>query len=106
MLHALAAAFRFLILARLVEGRCASTGPGERGGRGAVGLLPRLPLLRILGLMTGTRRGRFVVYARYGNHGVGLLGAALCHVKHCRLGVPGARAERDDGCCEADRSAR
>lgn len=43
--------------------------------------------LRVLGLITGTRRGRSVVYALHDNHVAELLDQALYHVEHLHLGV-------------------
>ncbi|MFE1500537.1 ArsR/SmtB family transcription factor, partial [Streptomyces albidoflavus] len=47
----------------------------------------QLRLLRNLGLVTGTREGRSVVYALHDDHVAGLLDQALHHVEHLRLGM-------------------
>ena len=47
----------------------------------------QLRLLRNLGLVTGERRGRSVIYALYDNHVAELLEQALYHVEHLRLGL-------------------
>ena len=85
-LQALATPSRLRILARLQEGPCAV---GDLAA--AVGMEPsacshQLRLLRNLGLVTGERRGRSIVYALYDNHVSELLDQALFHVEHLRLG--------------------
>jgi DNA-binding transcriptional ArsR family regulator len=52
-----------------------------------------LRLLRNLGLVTGTRQGRSVVYALYDNHVAELLDQALYHAEHLRLGLTDEPAE-------------
>ena len=47
----------------------------------------QLRLLRNLGLVTGERRGRSIVYALYDHHVAELLEQALHHVEHLRLGL-------------------
>ncbi|MFJ6659510.1 ArsR/SmtB family transcription factor [Streptomyces sp. NPDC091377] len=91
-LQALATPSRLHILARLQEGPCPV---GELAD--AVGMEPsacshQLRLLRNLGLVTGERRGRSIVYALYDNHVAELLDQALYHVEHLRLGVRDAPA--------------
>ncbi|MFE1955010.1 MULTISPECIES: ArsR/SmtB family transcription factor [Streptomyces] len=85
-LQALATPSRLRILARLQEGPCAV---GDLAA--AVDMEPsacshQLRLLRNLGLVTGERRGRSIVYALYDNHVSELLDQALYHVEHLRLG--------------------
>ncbi|WP_406349201.1 metalloregulator ArsR/SmtB family transcription factor [Streptomyces sp. NBC_00144] len=87
-LQALATPSRLYILARLQEGPCAV---GELAG--AVGMEQsacshQLRLLRNLGLVTGERQGRSIVYSLYDNHVSELLEQALYHVEHLRLGLP------------------
>jgi DNA-binding transcriptional ArsR family regulator len=47
----------------------------------------QLRLLRNLGLVTGTRAGRSIVYNLYDNHVAQLLDQAVYHIEHLRLGV-------------------
>ncbi|WP_073948445.1 ArsR/SmtB family transcription factor [Streptomyces kebangsaanensis] len=47
----------------------------------------QLRLLRALGLVTGRRDGRRVVYSLYDDHVAQLLDQAVHHVEHLRLGV-------------------
>ncbi len=48
----------------------------------------QLRLLRNLGLVTGTRAGRSIVYSLYDNHVAQLLDEAVYHSEHLRLGLP------------------
>ncbi|WP_373302610.1 ArsR/SmtB family transcription factor [Streptomyces atratus] len=57
----------------------------------------QLRLLRNLGLVTGERRGRSVIYALYDNHVAELLDQALFHVEHLRLGLHDTPAEEAAG---------
>jgi ArsR family transcriptional regulator, nickel/cobalt-responsive transcriptional repressor len=41
-----------------------------------------------MGLVTGARNGRSVIYALYDNHVAMLLDEAVYHIEHLRLGVP------------------
>jgi DNA-binding transcriptional ArsR family regulator len=92
-LQALATPSRLLILARLREGPCAATELAAAVGMEQSACSHQLRLLRNLGLVTGTRKGRSVVYALYDNHVAQLLDHALYHAEHLRLGLtdpPGA----------------
>ncbi|MFD1829965.1 MULTISPECIES: ArsR/SmtB family transcription factor [Streptomyces] len=92
-LQALATPSRLLILARLREGPCPATELAAAVGMEQSACSHQLRVLRTLGLVTGTRRGRSVVYALYDNHVAELLDHALYHVEHLRLGItdaPGA----------------
>jgi ArsR family transcriptional regulator, nickel/cobalt-responsive transcriptional repressor len=87
-LQALATPSRLLILARLRE---SPTSVGELAQ--AVAMEPsavshQLRLLRALGLVTGERRGRTIVYSLYDTHVAQLLDEAVYHVEHLRLGRP------------------
>ncbi|GAA2091077.1 metalloregulator ArsR/SmtB family transcription factor [Streptomyces albiaxialis] len=87
-LQALSTPSRLLILARLREGPCAATELAAAVGMEQSACSHQLRLLRNLGLVTGTRQGRSVVYALYDNHVAELLDQALYHVEHLRLGLP------------------
>ena len=50
----------------------------------------QLRMLRHLGLVVGERRGRQVVYALHDDHVGDLVGQAVGHVEHVRLGIRGA----------------
>lgn len=86
-LQALAAPSRLLILARLREGPLPATELAAEVGMEQSACSHQLRLLRNLGLVTGTRQGRSVVYALYDNHVAELLDQALYHVEHLRLGL-------------------
>jgi DNA-binding transcriptional ArsR family regulator len=86
-LQALATPSRLYILARLQEGPCAVGDLAEAVGMEASACSHQLRLLRNLGLVTGERRGRSIVYALYDNHVAELLEQALFHVEHLRLGL-------------------
>jgi DNA-binding transcriptional ArsR family regulator len=86
-LQALATPSRLLILTRLREGPLPATELAAEVGMEQSACSHQLRLLRNLGLVTGTRRGRSVVYALYDNHVAELLDQALYHVEHLRLGL-------------------
>lgn len=86
-LQALATPSRLYILARLQEGPCAVGDLADAVGMEASACSHQLRLLRNLGLVTGERRGRSIVYALYDNHVAELLEQALFHVEHLRLGL-------------------
>ncbi|MEV6057991.1 metalloregulator ArsR/SmtB family transcription factor [Streptomyces sp. NPDC052107] len=86
-LQALATPSRLLILARLREGPLPATELADEVGMEQSACSHQLRLLRNLGLVTGTRKGRSVVYSLYDNHVAELLHQALYHVEHLRLGL-------------------
>ncbi|MFE4373382.1 ArsR/SmtB family transcription factor [Streptomyces sp. NPDC056835] len=86
-LQALATPSRLYILARLQEGPCAVGELAEAVGMEQSACSHQLRLLRNLGLVTGERRGRSIVYALYDHHVAELLDQALFHVEHLRLGL-------------------
>ena len=94
-LQALATPSRLRILARLQEGPCAVGDLAEAVGMEASACSHQLRLLRNLGLVTGERRGRSIVYALYDHHVAELLDQALFHVEHLRLGLHDAPAAGD-----------
>jgi DNA-binding transcriptional ArsR family regulator len=86
-LQALATPSRLLILSRLREGPCAATELAAEVGLEQSACSHQLRLLRNLGMVTGERRGRSVVYALYDSHVAELLDQAIYHVEHLRLGL-------------------
>ncbi|MFF7497156.1 ArsR/SmtB family transcription factor [Streptomyces rubiginosohelvolus] len=86
-LQALATPSRLYILARLQEGPCAVGELAEAVGMEASACSHQLRLLRNLGLVTGERQGRSIVYSLYDDHVAELLDQALYHVEHLRLGI-------------------
>ncbi|MCX5310120.1 helix-turn-helix transcriptional regulator [Streptomyces sp. NBC_00154] len=93
MLQALSTPSRLLILARLREGPCAATELATAVGMEQSACSHQLRLLRNLGLVTGTRQGRSVVYTLHDNHVAALLDQALYHVEHLRPGLIDAPTE-------------
>jgi DNA-binding transcriptional ArsR family regulator len=92
-LQALATPSRLYILARLKEGPCSAGELAAAVGMEQSACSHQLRLLRNLGLVTGERRGRSIVYALYDHHVAELLDQALFHVEHLRLGLRDAPAE-------------
>ncbi|MFF6995455.1 ArsR/SmtB family transcription factor [Streptomyces sp. NPDC008313] len=86
-LQALATPSRLYILARLQEGPCSVGDLAEAVGMEASACSHQLRLLRNLGLVTGERQGRSIIYTLYDSHVAELLDQALYHVEHLRLGV-------------------
>ncbi|MHC3469430.1 ArsR/SmtB family transcription factor [Streptomyces sp. 7R007] len=94
-LQALATPSRLLILARLREGPMAATELANEVGMEQSACSHQLRLLRNLGLVVGTRKGRCVMYALHDNHVAELLDQALYHVEHLRLGLSDTAATPD-----------
>ncbi|MER5687679.1 metalloregulator ArsR/SmtB family transcription factor [Streptomyces sp. NPDC002205] len=92
-LQALSTPSRLLILAWLREGPCAATELATAVGMEQSACSHQLRLLRNLGLVTGTRQGRSVVYTLHDDHVAALLDQALYHVEHLRLGLTDAPTE-------------
>ncbi|GAA2625111.1 metalloregulator ArsR/SmtB family transcription factor [Actinomadura fulvescens] len=86
-LQALATPSRLLILARLREGPCAATELADAVAMEPSACSHQLRLLRNLGLVTGTRQGRRIVYALHDDHVAALLDQAVYHVEHLSLGL-------------------
>ncbi|MDI5973473.1 metalloregulator ArsR/SmtB family transcription factor [Streptomyces sp. SL13] len=94
-LQALATPSRLLILARLRDGPCAATELAGEVGMQQSACSHQLRVLRTLGLVTGTRQGRSIIYALHDNHVAELLDQALHHVEHLRLGITDAGTPPD-----------
>jgi DNA-binding transcriptional ArsR family regulator len=86
-LQALATPSRLLILARLREGPCAVAELAQAAGMQPSACSHQLRLLRNLGLVTGQRDGRSIIYALYDDHVAELLDQAVYHIDHLRLGL-------------------
>ncbi|MGH3625844.1 MAG: ArsR/SmtB family transcription factor, partial [Sciscionella sp.] len=67
-LQALATPSRLLILTQLRQGPSPVTDLADAVGMEQSAVSHQLRLLRNLGLVTGTRRGRSIVYTLYDNH--------------------------------------
>jgi ArsR family transcriptional regulator, nickel/cobalt-responsive transcriptional repressor len=86
-LQALVTPSRLLILTCLREAPCSVTQLAETVGMEQSAVSHQLRLLRNLGLVTGTRSGKNIVYALYDNHVAMLLDQAVYHIEHLRLGI-------------------
>ncbi|RMI33433.1 ArsR/SmtB family transcription factor [Nocardia stercoris] len=86
-LQALATPSRLLILTELRHGPRPVTDLAEAVGMEQSAVSHQLRLLRNLGLVTGTRAGRSIVYRLYDNHVAQLLDEAVYHSEHLRLGL-------------------
>lgn len=85
-MQALATTSRVRILGRLRESPCAVGELAVAVGMEQSAVSHQLRLLRHLGLVTGERRGRQIVYALHDSHVAELLDQAVSHIEHVRLG--------------------
>lgn len=85
-LQALTSPNRLLILTQLRQGPRAVTDLAEAVGMEQPAVSHQLRLLRTLGLVTGERNGRHVVYRLHDAHVAALLDEAIYHIEHLRLG--------------------
>lgn len=81
-LQALATPSRLHILATLVEGPCAAGVLAERAGLEASACSHQLRILRHLGLITGERDGRSMIYTLADQHVADLIEQAIGHAEH------------------------
>ena len=86
-LQALATPSRLLILTELRQGPRPVTELADAVGMEQSAVSHQLRLLRNLGLVTGERAGRSIVYRLYDNHVAQLLDEAVYHSEHLRLGL-------------------
>jgi DNA-binding transcriptional ArsR family regulator len=86
-LQALASPNRLLILTRLRQSPCSVTELSAAVGMEQPAVSHQLRLLRTLGLVSGDRSGRNIVYRLYDNHVAQLLDEAVYHIEHLRLGT-------------------
>jgi DNA-binding transcriptional ArsR family regulator len=86
-LQALATPSRLLILTTLRQGPRPVSELAEAVGMEHSAVSHQLRLLRNLGLVTGVRTGRNIVYSLYDNHVAQLLDEAIYHSEHLRLGL-------------------
>jgi DNA-binding transcriptional ArsR family regulator len=90
-IQALSAPSRLRILARLHSGPASVNDLAAAVGMEGSAVSHQLRLLRHLGLVTGQRDGRQVVYELYDDHVAELLEQVVSHVEHVRLGLAGRR---------------
>jgi ArsR family transcriptional regulator, nickel/cobalt-responsive transcriptional repressor len=88
-IQALSAPSRLRILARLHAGPSSVNEIADGVGMESSAVSHQLRLLRHLGLVTGRRDGRQVVYELYDDHVADLLEQVVSHVEHVRLGLAG-----------------
>lgn len=88
-IQALATPSRLRILARLHAGPASVNEIAAAVGMEGSAVSHQLRLLRHLGLVTGRRDGRQVVYEIYDDHVADLLEQVVSHVEHLRLGLAG-----------------
>ncbi|GAA3016820.1 metalloregulator ArsR/SmtB family transcription factor [Streptosporangium longisporum] len=86
-LQALATPSRLMILTRLRHGALPVTELADAVGMEQSAVSHQLRLLRALGLVTGRRAGRRILYSLYDNHVAQLLDEAIYHIEHLHLGV-------------------
>jgi DNA-binding transcriptional ArsR family regulator len=85
-LQALATPSRLRILTRLRHGACSVGELSEAVEMEQSAVSHQLRLLRAMGLVTGARSGRTVIYTLYDNHVAMLLDEAVYHIEHLGLG--------------------
>ena len=88
-IQALSAPSRLRILARLYSGPASVNEIAAAVGMEGSAVSHQLRLLRHLGLVTGRRDGRRIVYELYDDHVADLLEQVVSHVEHVRLGLAG-----------------
>lgn len=86
-MQALAAPSRVRILSRLAVGSCAVGVLADDVGMEQSAVSQQLRILRHLGLVVGERSGRQIIYAVHDEHVRELLGEAVSHTEHRRLGL-------------------
>lgn len=91
-MQALATASRVRILGRLHAGPCSVNELAAGIGMEASAVSHQLRLLRHMGLISGERDGRRVVYALHDDHVGELLEQAVSHTEHLALGARPADA--------------
>jgi DNA-binding transcriptional ArsR family regulator len=88
-LQALATPSRLLILDRLRRAPSTVGDLAHSIGMEQPAVSQQLRILRNLGLVTGERNGRSIVYELYDDHVADLLAQVVSHVEHVRLGLAG-----------------
>ena len=94
-IQALSTPSRLRILARLHAGAASVNDLAAAVGMESSAVSHQLRTLRHLGLVTGHRDGRQVVYELYDDHVADLLEQVVSHIEHVRLGLAGRHATAD-----------
>ena len=93
-MQALAAPSRVRILSRLAAGVCSVGELARDVGMEQSAVSQQLRVLRHLGLVVGERDGRQIIYALHDDHVHALLGEAVSHTEHLRLGLSASPMSR------------
>ncbi|MGH2856085.1 MAG: ArsR/SmtB family transcription factor [Solirubrobacteraceae bacterium] len=91
---ALATPSRVRILSRLGAGACSVGDLSQDLGIAQPAVSQQLRVLRHLGLVVGAREGRHMIYALHDDHVRSLLGEAVSHTEHLRLGLAARPSEQ------------
>lgn len=91
-MQALAAPSRVRILSRLAAGPCSVGELAREIKVSQPAVSQQLRVLRHLGLVVGERDGRQTIYGLYDDHVRALLGEAISHTEHLRLGLAASPA--------------
>jgi ArsR family transcriptional regulator, nickel/cobalt-responsive transcriptional repressor len=86
-MQALATPSRVRILSRLAAGDCSVGELSHDVEMEQSAVSQQLRVLRHLGLVVGERDGRQIIYALHDDHVRALLGEAVSHTEHLRLGL-------------------
>jgi ArsR family transcriptional regulator, nickel/cobalt-responsive transcriptional repressor len=92
-MQALATPSRVRILSRLGSGPCSVGELARAVGMEQPAVSQQLRVLRHLGLVVGERDGRQVIYTLHDDHVGALLGEAISHTEHLRLGLTSRPSE-------------
>jgi ArsR family transcriptional regulator, nickel/cobalt-responsive transcriptional repressor len=93
-MQALATPSRVRILSRLAAGPCSVGELASDVEMEQPAVSQQLRVLRHLGLVVGERDGRQVIYALHDDHVGALLGEAISHTEHLRLGLASSPSEQ------------
>ena len=88
-MQALATASRVRILGRLRESPCSVNDLADAVAMAPSAVSHQLRTLRQLGLVTGQRTGRQVIYSLHDDHVATMLTEAVYHTEHLTLGAAG-----------------
>jgi len=94
LMGALSTASRVRILARLRDGECPVGDLSAELEMEQPAVSHQLRILRDLGLVVGTRKGRQVIYGLFDPHVASLLNEALRHIDHVASDGVGHRRDR------------
>ncbi|OZC56248.1 ArsR family transcriptional regulator [Rhodococcus sp. RS1C4] len=94
-LQALATPSRLRILTQLRQGPSGVNDLADAVEMEQSAVSHQLRLLRAMGLVTGARSGRSVIYRLYDNHVAMLLDEAVYHIEHLGMSVPDIDSDVD-----------